>query len=68
MKTAQSNLNARTIRADRLQRAMPAMRTAGTAALFLVILTGALVAADTGLRIARDLPDLVAEAEARASW
>ena len=68
MKSAQTHLNARAIRADRLQGALPALQRLGTAFLFFVVLTGTLVAADGTLRLARELPDVVAEAEIRARW
>lgn len=65
MRSPQHQINRSALRAD-LRRALAEItRRAAPAALFVVVLAGAVIAADTTLTLARDLPEVLARAEAQ---
>lgn len=68
MITPQRHINSRALRADTRRSLRPHAHRAATAALFLLVLTGGLIAADSTLRLARGLPDVLARAEAQRGW
>ncbi len=68
MISPQRHLNARALRADTRRSIRPFAHRAATATLFFVVLAGSLVAADSTLRLARGMPEVLARAQAERGW
>lgn len=68
MITPQRHINARALRAETRRSLRPHAHRAATAALFVLVLAGSLIAADSTLRLARGLPDVLARAAAERGW
>ena len=64
MKSPQARLNRATLLRDHLRDLLPSVRKATSAAAILLAFSASVLIADTGLRLARELPDLMARAAA----